>query len=197
MTAFARAQPHPVFYKVLDIARRIAGTGSLGVDRYAILVEGKGSPDGNYLLDLKEALPSTLAAHVPCAQPPWPTEAYRVVTIQRRLQAVSPAFLQPVSMGDKPRSPRCNPPRIAHAQRLGENRRMLEPTLLTMAKLLAWAQLRSSAGKVGISPTSSSTRRRTKWRNKLIDASSDCAAQVLRDAEVFNAAYDAMANLAR
>ena len=32
---------------MLDVARRIAGTGSLGVERYAILVEGKGSPDIN------------------------------------------------------------------------------------------------------------------------------------------------------
>jgi uncharacterized protein (DUF2252 family) len=193
MTAFARAQPHPVFYKVLDIACRVAGTGSLGVDRYAILVEGKGSPDGNYLLDLKEALPSTLAAHVPCAQPPWPTEAHRIVMIQRRLQAVSPAFLQPVSMGDKPYVLRALQPSEDRVtlNASAQSRRMLEPTLLTMAKLLAWAQLRSS-GREGSASADELVDfgRRTKWRNKLIDASSDCAAQVLRDAEVFNAAYD-------
>src|SRR5664280_474168 len=100
MAAFAQTQPQPAFYRVLDVARRIAGTGSLGVDRYAILVEGKGSPDGNYLLDLKQALPSVLASRVPSPQPHWATEAHRVVTIQRRLQAVSPAFLQPVFMAD-------------------------------------------------------------------------------------------------
>ncbi len=56
MQQFAAGESDPDFYRVLDVARRIAGTGSLGVDRYVILVEGKGSPDGNYLLDLKEAL---------------------------------------------------------------------------------------------------------------------------------------------
>jgi hypothetical protein len=34
-----------------DVARRIAGTGSLGVQRYVILVEGKGSTGGHYLPD--------------------------------------------------------------------------------------------------------------------------------------------------
>jgi uncharacterized protein (DUF2252 family) len=49
---------------VLDIGRRIAGTGSLGVERYVVLVEGKGSPDRNYLLDIKEAKPSAMAPHL-------------------------------------------------------------------------------------------------------------------------------------
>ncbi|MGZ5237441.1 MAG: DUF2252 family protein, partial [Caldimonas sp.] len=61
MTAFALTQPRPDFFRVLDVARRVAGTGSLGVDRYVILVEGRGGPDGNYLLDLKHATPSVLA----------------------------------------------------------------------------------------------------------------------------------------
>ena len=64
MHAFAAEQPNPAFYKVLDVARRIAGTGSLGVDRYVMLVEGKGSPDTNYLLDLKQALPCSLAPYL-------------------------------------------------------------------------------------------------------------------------------------
>lgn len=53
MTDFAKAQSDPGFFKVLDVARHIAGTGSLGAERYAILVQGKGSPDGHCLLDLK------------------------------------------------------------------------------------------------------------------------------------------------
>jgi uncharacterized protein (DUF2252 family) len=93
MERFASRQPHPEFYQVLDVARRIAGTGSLGVERYAILVEGKGTPDQNYLLDLKEALPSSMAKHLPRIQPRWDNEAERVVTLKRRMQAVSMAFL--------------------------------------------------------------------------------------------------------
>ncbi len=42
MLGYAAAQPNPKFFEVLDIARRIAGTGSLGVERFVVLVEGKG-----------------------------------------------------------------------------------------------------------------------------------------------------------
>ena len=91
-----RDRPNPAFYRVLEVARRISGTGSLGVDRYVILVEGKGSPNGNYLLDLKQTLPSTLSSRLEQAQPHWLNEASRAVSIQQRVQAVSPAFLQAV-----------------------------------------------------------------------------------------------------
>ena len=35
-----------------------------GVERYVVLVEGKGSPDGNYLLDIEEAKPSAMVPHL-------------------------------------------------------------------------------------------------------------------------------------
>ena len=52
--------PASRFFRPLDVARRVAGTGSLGVQRYTVLMEGKGPPDGYWLADLKEALPSAL-----------------------------------------------------------------------------------------------------------------------------------------
>jgi uncharacterized protein (DUF2252 family) len=96
MHEFSRRQPHRDFYQMLDVARRIAGTSSLGVDRFAVLVQGKGSPNGNDLLDLKQALPSSLLPKLKLAQPEWKSEAHRVVALQQRSQAVSMAFLQPV-----------------------------------------------------------------------------------------------------
>ena len=50
---FAQTKENPGFFKVLDIARRIAGTGSLGLERYVVLVDGNAGADGHYLLDLK------------------------------------------------------------------------------------------------------------------------------------------------
>ena len=97
----AASRDDPRFYEVLDVARRIAGTGSLGVDRYVILVRGKGSPDGNYLLDLKEALPSSLTPYLKIPQPAWKTEAERAVAVERRMQVVSAAFLQPIRVGKR------------------------------------------------------------------------------------------------
>jgi uncharacterized protein (DUF2252 family) len=46
---------------ILDVAYRVAGTGSLGAIRLAVLTRGKGSDDKNWLFDLKEQVrPSIL-----------------------------------------------------------------------------------------------------------------------------------------
>src|SRR5712692_3876331 len=87
MNRFSARQKEPKFYTVRDVARRIAGTGSLGVERYVVLIEGRGSPNKNYLLDLKQAAPPSAGPHLAAAQPEWASEAQRVVTIQKRLQA--------------------------------------------------------------------------------------------------------------
>jgi hypothetical protein len=41
MRAFAATQNDPAFYRMIDVARRIAGTGSLGLERYVVLVRGR------------------------------------------------------------------------------------------------------------------------------------------------------------
>src|SRR5262249_60689147 len=40
-------------FAVLDVAFRIAGTGSLGTFRVAVLVEGHGTRDGAWMFDMK------------------------------------------------------------------------------------------------------------------------------------------------
>ncbi len=45
---------HAHAWEVQDIAFRVAGTGSLGVQRIAVLVSGKGGPDGGWIFDMKE-----------------------------------------------------------------------------------------------------------------------------------------------
>jgi len=64
-----------------------------------VLVKGKGSPNQNYLLDLKL---STRSSAEPCAsvqQPEWKSQAHRVAEIQRRMQPVSVGLLQPIKNG--------------------------------------------------------------------------------------------------
>jgi len=100
--SFAKGQERGDFYQVVDVADRIAGTGSLGVKRYSVLVEGRGSPDGNFLLDVKEALPSAPSSHLKAEQPEWESEAERVVSLQRTLEAISPALLSPLEIGGRP-----------------------------------------------------------------------------------------------
>lgn len=149
MDQFASAQPDPKFFKVLDIARRIAGTGSLGVERFVVLVEGKGSPDGNYLLDIKEAKPSSLVPHLNrlgIAQPNWPDEASRVVAVQNRMQAVNHAFLRPVALNGlscilKGLQP--SEDRVAIGE-WGKKLDRLKEVASIMGRILAWDQLRAS-----------------------------------------------------
>ncbi len=192
---FGARQPEPRFFEVLDIARRIAGNGSLGVDRYIVLVRGKGSPDGNYLLDLKQALPSSPLPRVPLAQPPWIDEAQRVVTVQRRMQAIAMAFLHPVQMNGQPYVLRALQPsedRVAlSGSRLRHPVTRLENLVSVMAECLAWAQLRSS-GRSGsaIADELIDFTRGAKWRRQLMEVARHCAAEVETDWQVYCAAYD-------
>ena len=193
MNRFAKTQTRPEFFKVIDVARRIAGTGSLGVERYAILVDGKGAPGGHYLLDLKASLPSCVAPHFAALQPKWRSEAHRVVEVQHRLQAVSVALLQPVRFEGRAyviRELQPTEDRIALAGRprtMGE----LKVAIGQMGQMLAWAQLRS-AGRQGsaIADKLIAFGSRKKWKEKLLVASRACAVQVKKDSATFNKAYD-------
>lgn len=144
MRTFAARQADPSFYAVRDVARRIAGNGSLGVERYVLLINGGGSPDGHVLLDLKRAQPSPLAAAGPWPQPVWPNEAERIVAIQQRVQAIAPAFLHAVVIDGASYVLRELQPAAARL-RLdlwnGKLRR-LERVLVTMAQVVASGQLR-------------------------------------------------------
>jgi len=143
---FAKSQKYPAFYEVVDVADRIAGTGSLGVRRYAVLVEGRGSPDGNFLLDIKEALPSAPTRYLKVGQPAWSNEAERVATLQFNLEAIAPALLAHLEIGGRccvlkelqPVEQRVN--LEDHAGKFGK----LETVIQTMAELAAWSQLRAA-----------------------------------------------------
>ena len=190
---FAATQANPRFYKVLDVARRLAGNGSLGVARYIVLVEGKGSPDANYLLDLKAAQPSSLVPHLKLKQPRWEDDAHRVVAVQRRCQAVSMAFLQPVTLSRKPyvlRGLQPSEDRVA-LDAWKKRLRRLEGVMATMGEIVAWDQLRSS-GRDGsaIADELIDFGEQDKWRGSLIEAARHCADQVLKDWQIYTAAYD-------
>jgi len=189
----AAREDKPRFYRVLDVARRIAGTGSLGVDRFAILVEGKGSPDGNYLLDLKLARPSSLVPHLQLRQPEWRTDAERVVAVQARMQAISPAFFRAVTMGRKSYVLRGLQPtedRLALADWRGKLDR-LEGVLQTMGKLVAWAQLRSS-GRDGSATADQliSFGEKRRWQTPLLGLAKRTTKQVQRDWKTYCKAFD-------
>jgi uncharacterized protein (DUF2252 family) len=87
----------PSWPSVLDVAVRIAGTGSLGRWRFAVLMPGKNEQLGKELiLELKEAIPSSLTPADTADQ------ATRVVVTQRMLQGDSPAYLGVANVAGQP-----------------------------------------------------------------------------------------------
>ncbi len=90
---WAKTQPKPEFFEVLDVGFRLAGIGSLGLDRYLILVVGKGSPNRNYLLDFKQQPDSALQPYLTTPQPQWTNQATRVMRAQQLVQSSPPALL--------------------------------------------------------------------------------------------------------
>ncbi|MEA3120288.1 MAG: hypothetical protein QOI13_3558 [Paraburkholderia sp.] len=193
VSEFSSRQQNPDFYRPIDVARRIAGTGSLGVDRYVILVEGKGSPDGNYLLDLKEALPSSVVSHVNVSQPRWNSEGERVVAIQQRAQAVSQAFLQAVSFKNRSYVLRSLQPAEDRVDLSNWNGKLsrLEMVIDNMAQLSAWAQLRSS-GRQGSATADEliAFGDRKDWQLPLTEIASRCAEQVAIDWRAYCIRFD-------
>lgn len=191
----AQAQARPDFFEVLDVAHRIAGTGSLGLERYVVLVEGKGSPNANYLLDLKQSMPSSLVPHLTARQPAWTAQAHRIVSVQQRVQAAPMAFLHPIERRRSSyvlRGLQPSEDRVALYEsgvEFGKIRSVIEE----MGRIVAWGQLRSS-GRQGSAIADEliafgSTRK--AWHDELIGAARRCAKLVRKDWKSFCAAYDA------
>ena len=186
---FADHNGRPDFFELLSAGRRIAGNGSLGVNRFILLVEGKGSPDKNYLLDLKQSHPSVIAAHIP--QPEWPSQAHRIVSIQQRMQAIAPAFLHPVSLTGEPCVLRELVPREDRIRLSAflDRPAVLQQILTTEGSVMAWAQLRSS-GRQGSSNADGliAFGADTTWHEPLIELANQYAKRITREQKEFRKA---------
>lgn len=147
--SFARGRHAPGFFRVLDVAQRVAGLGALGRPRYVVLIAGNGGRHGPALIDLKSQPGSELAALLAglgIAQPLWRNEAKRVVEIEYRLQAAAPAFLTDLKIGRVAFTFRELQPDQdkLEAKHLAGAAARREEAIGTMAELIAWAQLRTS-----------------------------------------------------
>ena len=83
-------------YVALDCVFRLAGTGSIGVNRYLFLMHSTVKKNKYALVDMKQAMPSSLQPYIKVKQPGLGTDAQRVIAIQQRMQNVPPALLTPV-----------------------------------------------------------------------------------------------------
>jgi len=143
---WAKSTGNPKFYKIRDIAFRIAGTSSLGIKRYIVLVEGRGTLGGYFLIDIKEALPSCIEKYMRVPQPKWKSEAERVVEVQKRILSVPPALLSSINIQKKNfvlKELQPTADRIDYTMFHG-NVKKLKNMLENMASITAWSNLRSS-----------------------------------------------------
>src|SRR5262245_47074664 len=83
----------PERFSVLDVAFRVAGLGSLGRFRVAVLAEGHGSVDGAWMFDMKEMAESAGAAFATHPMDPGPG---RVANALRTLLRAPPVMLRTV-----------------------------------------------------------------------------------------------------
>jgi len=80
-------------FTATDCVFRLAGTGSIGVKRYLFLLKRGDRKNKYLLLDMKQAMPSSLLPYVTPKQPHWKSEADRVIQIKQRMQNTPPALL--------------------------------------------------------------------------------------------------------
>lgn len=176
---------------LLDIARRIAGVGSLGLRRYVMLVRENDGPQRYILVDAKEARPSSLAGVAITHDRAWDNEADRVVQLQHRMQAVPPALLQAVSIGKMPLTVRQLQPTEDRLALLTARHspRHLRGAIQAMATTTAWAQLRSS-GREGSATADDliALSRSRRWRVALLSYARRYQRIVDRDWREFAAA---------
>lgn len=191
MKDFAEKQSKPRFFKLIDVAQRIAGIGSLGIERYILLVEGKGSPDDNYLLDLKKASPSSLSPFIIWEQPKWKSQADRIVSIQKRSQALPIAFLHSVTIGDdsfvlRGLQSTTNPTDHLKIQKWDDDLEQSEQLMWSLGKVVAWSHLRSS-GRQGsaIADQLIGFVSKSKWKIEVMEYAKAYSKQVYQDWQEF------------
>ncbi|MBR8830985.1 MAG: hypothetical protein N5P05_001925 [Chroococcopsis gigantea SAG 12.99] len=185
---WAQQQKTPAFFKVHDIAIRLAGTGSIGLKRYIFLVEGNGSPDDNYLIDMKQCPSSSLSNYITVHQPVWSSQAERIISIQTRMQYETPALLSSIDFeGSSFQIKELQP----QEDKLDFDEHHINEAewphvLKTMSNVLASAQLRSS-GRQGsaIADDLISFGKSQDWQEPLLEYSRQYAKQVEEDYDSF------------
>jgi uncharacterized protein (DUF2252 family) len=137
----------PYNYRVTDGVFRLAGTGSVGLKRYAFLLKTLNKVGEKYLLiDMKQAVPSSLLPFVSVVQPVWESEALRITSIQQTMQNWSPALISTSAFrGDTFVMQEMQPTKDSiNFKQIRNQYRDMYQVIDDMAMLTASSQLRSS-----------------------------------------------------
>jgi uncharacterized protein (DUF2252 family) len=141
------------FYAIHDVAGRVAGIGSMGRYRYAVLIAGKGAAEArNVILEFKESLPSAYdtARGRDTDAAALLNRAGRVIAVQHRSQAAAGAYLGVAQDGGRsfqvreigPAADRIEFKKLAAGPRIAE-------VAAVQARILARIHARAVAGAVG------------------------------------------------
>jgi uncharacterized protein (DUF2252 family) len=184
---WAQDRANPDFFKVLDVGFRVAGTGSLGLDRYIILVAGKGSPDRNYLLDFKQQSASAIEPYLMQVQPEWKNQATRVMNVQQIGQSTAPALLAAIEFGNGSyllRELQPSQDKITFNGKISLSQ--LEQLVATMGEVTAYTHLHGS-GKFGAAVAQDliSFGRNLEWQQAVLIYADRYAQQVQLDYQDF------------
>ena len=87
------------FYRPVDVAFKVVGTGSVGLRDYCIYFEGNG-PNDPLFLQVKEEMPSAYTQYLPDAHPA-PHNGQRVAEGQKAMQMQSDPFLGWTHIGSR------------------------------------------------------------------------------------------------
>lgn len=189
LEAWCRAQPKRPFGRLLDASHRVAGVGSLGTPRYLVLAEHLQPGKRPVLLDLKAARPSALAPFIALPQPAWASPAHRVVEVQRHLQAVVPALLTALPLLDHSFVLRVLQPSADKFTFTPHPTHRLLATLPVLARLTAWAQLRSTGRQGSASADDLMTfAHAPAWQDAVLDLAQAAQQHVWADYRAFCAA---------
>lgn len=179
----------PYNYKVLDAVFRLAGTGSVGVKRYAFLLKSLNDEGEKYLLiDMKQSVRSSLQPFTNFPQPSWTSEADRIVTIQQRMLNRPPALLSTsIFKGESYVMQEMQPTKDSiNFKLLKKEYRNMYQVIDDMGMLTASSQLRGS-GRQGSAITDDliSFAQNDQWQNILLNYAIEYSHQVKRNYLVF------------
>jgi uncharacterized protein (DUF2252 family) len=156
-----------------DAAFRIAGTGSLGVERYCVLCYSK-KKGKHYLIDVKEARKSSYTGLVNIKQPRFKNEADRVNRAGYMMQFNSPAFATTIKMEEQwyvVRELQLMADRMS-IEEFGNDLGTFSAVTKEMGVLMAYAHLRSS-GHLGASTADAlmAFAEKKQWQKDIMEVS--------------------------
>lgn len=182
----------PNEYRVIDVSYRIAGTGSIGLERFLFLVQKIKDTEKFMLIDMKQATPSSLLPYNHIVQPAWKSEAERIISVQKRMQKISPALLSVNMFKDhsyvmqemQPTKDRIN------FQLIENDFKKISCVMQDMAVITASSYLSSSGRQgSGIADDLILFAQNNAWHQAVIDYSLTYTKQVMNDFRSFRSDY--------